>query len=580
MSFSAGLQNQVILQDLQGSRWLRFSRPRSILATDQLDQVPQMLARIESVVEDEGLYAAGFISYEAAPAFDSALTVQTAPGLPLLWFGLYDRPDLIDRPEGKARYWVDQWQPSVSRSEYDAAIDRVKGFIAAGETYQVNYTYRLCTSFQGQAWGLFLDLIQSQEASFAAYIDLGGQAICSASPELFFELNGSQLTTRPMKGTVERGLTLVDDLAKADWLHHSEKNRAENVMIVDMIRNDMGRVSVIGSVEVPTLFDVERYPTLWQMTSTVTSQTEAGLGEIMAALFPCASITGAPKVSTMAIIAELESSPRGVYTGCIGYMAPDRRAQFNVAIRTVVVDLVTGFAEFGVGGGIVWDSATEAEYAESLTKAQFLFERRPTFQILESILWTPDEGYFLLEQHLQRLSDSATYFGFEVDIGRLRLALTDLASSLPSEAQKVRLLLTREGDFRLEAEVIGETQPVTVSLAQDPVRADNVFLYHKTTNRSVYDQAKSLRPDRDDVLLWNERGELTETCTANIVVELNGELLTPPVSCGLLAGVFRDHLLATGVAREQVLLLGDLEHCQAIYLVNSVRKWREACLQP
>ncbi len=580
MSIVAGLQNQVILQDRQGSRWLRFSRPRSILVTDQLSEVPRLLARIEAVVREESLYAVGFISYEAAPAFDSALTVRAASGLPLLWFGLYDRPESIIRPGGQAHYVVGQWQPSVSRREYDVAIDRVKSHIAAGETYQVNYTYRLCASFQGQPWGLFLDLIQSQEASFAAYVDLGTHAICSASPELFFELNGSQLTTRPMKGTVERGRTLVDDLAKADWLHHSEKNRAENVMIVDMIRNDMGRVSVIGSVEVPSLFDVERYPTLWQMTSTVTSQTEAGLGEIMAALFPCASITGAPKVSTMGIIAELESMPRGVYTGCIGYLAPDRRAQFNVAIRTVVVDKVAGLAEFGVGGGIVWDSATEAEYAESLTKAQFLFERRPAFHLLESILWTPDEGYFLLEKHLQRLSDSAAYFGYELDIDQLRCALADLASSLPVEAQKVRLLLGREGDISLEVAAVGEARPVTTGLAENPVRSDNVFLHHKTTNRSIYDQAKSLRPDSDDVLLWNERGELTEACTANIVVELHGELLTPPVSCGLLAGVFRNHLLATGAVREQVLLINDLEHCQALYLVNSVRKWREAYLQP
>jgi para-aminobenzoate synthetase/4-amino-4-deoxychorismate lyase len=383
-----------------------------------------------------------------------------------------------------------------------------------------------------------------------------------------------------MKGTVERGRTLVEDRSKAEWLYHSEKNRAENVMIVDMIRNDMGRVSTIGSVEVPTLFDVERYPTLWQMTSTVTSHTEASLAQIMAALFPCASITGAPKVSTMGIIAELETSPRGVYTGCIGYLAPDRQAQFNVAIRTVVVDRDAGFAEFGVGGGVVWDSGTDSEYAESLTKAKILFERRPAFQLLESLLWSPDEGFYLLEQHLERLAASATYFGFEIDVDALSARLGEAISSYPQEPQKVRLLLERNGHICLEAAPLGEVRSLTVAVAEAPVSSENVFLYHKTTNRTAYEVAKASRPGNDEVLLWNEREELTEATTANIVVKLAGELLTPPVSCGLLAGVFRGRLLAEGNVQEQVISLSDLERCQEIYLINSVRKWRRANLRP
>ena len=573
------MTNQVILQDREGSRWLRFSGPGRVLLTYDLADVPRMLADIEIAVQEQGLYAAGFISYEAAPAFDSALTVRPPAGLPLLWFGLYERAEPLATLTGQASYTVGEWLASVPRSDYDVAIDRVKRYIAAGETYQVNYTYRLCAPFQGQPWGLFLDLIQSQEASFAAYLDLGSHAICSASPELFFELDGSLIRSRPMKGTVERGLTLAEDCAKADWLYHSEKNRAENVMIVDMIRNDMGRVGAIGSVDVPRLFDVERYPTLWQMTSTVTAKTEAGLGDIMAALFPCASITGAPKVSTMGIIAELETSPRGVYTGCIGYLAPGRQAQFNVAIRTVVVDKAAGFAEFGVGGGIVWDSGTESEFAESLTKAQILFDRRPAFQLLESLLWTPAEGYFLLDRHLERLADSASYFGYDFDKATLRLMLAEYALELPVVAQKVRLLLDRSGDVSLQSAPAGDIRPVTVSLAKDAVSSDNVFLYHKTTNRSVYEQAKLSRPEVDDVLLWNEREELTEATTANIVVQLDGELLTPPASGGLLAGVFRDQLLAERVIREQVIPLNDLDRCQAIYLINSVRKWREATLR-
>lgn len=282
----------------------------------------------------------------------------------------------------------------------------------------------------------------------------------------------------------------------------------------------------------------------------------------------------------MGIIAELETSPRGVYTGCIGYLAPDRQAQFNVAIRTVVVDRDAGFAEFGVGGGVVWDSGTDSEYAESLTKAKILFERRPAFQLLESLLWSPDEGFYLLEQHLERLAASATYFGFEIDVDALSARLGEAVSSYPQEPQKVRLLLERNGHICLEAAPLGEVRSLTVAVAEAPVSSENVFLYHKTTNRTAYEVAKASRPGNDEVLLWNEREELTEATTANIVVKLAGELLTPPVSCGLLAGVFRGRLLAEGNVQEQVISLSDLERCQEIYLINSVRKWRRANLRP
>jgi para-aminobenzoate synthetase/4-amino-4-deoxychorismate lyase len=574
------MTNQVILQDRKGSRWLQFSNPLKIFATSDLSAVPSLLLEIESEVEEQGYYAAGFLSYEAAPAFDAALAVCSTTKLPLLWFGLFNRPAAISFPTELAPYRVGEWQPTISRADYNSAIDQIMEYIAQGETYQVNYTYRLRAAFDGDPWGLFVDLVRVQEPSYAAYIDLGSHVICSASPELFFELVGVDLRSRPMKGTVERGCTLTEDQAKATWLYNSEKNRAENVMIVDMIRNDVGRVSNIGSVAVPRLFDVERYPTLWQMTSTVTSVTNASLTEIMTALFPCASITGAPKVSTMGIIAELESSPRGIYTGSIGYLAPGRMAQFNVAIRTVVVDMAQEEAEFGVGGGIVWDSRMDSEFAESLTKAQILFERRPEFHLLESLLWTPDEGYFLLDAHLQRLVDSAAYFGYCCEPEMLKRRLVELSSTLPTEAQKVRLLVDRNGEIRLDTATIADVAPAAVALAKAPVQSDNVFLYHKTTNRSVYDDARSAQPSCDDVLLWNERNEITEATNANIVVDLEGELLTPPVSSGLLAGTFRNHLLAEGIIREEVILVADLDRCQAVYLVNSVRKWRDASLLP
>jgi para-aminobenzoate synthetase/4-amino-4-deoxychorismate lyase len=469
----------------------------------------------------------------------------------------------------------------VSRTDYDEAVTRIKDYIASGETYQVNYSIRLRAPFSGDPWMLFLELVQAQQAEYGAYVDAGRFSICSASPELFFCLDGNRLTSRPMKGTAARGLTALEDDAQARWLHHSEKNRAENVMIVDMVRNDMGRVAASGTVQVPRLFEVERYPTLWQMTSTVTARTEASLRDITAALFPCASITGAPKPRTMEIIAELETTPRRVYTGAIGFIAPNRRAQFNVAIRTVVIDRDEAQAEYGVGGGILWESECSDEYRECQIKARVLTTRQPDFSLLETMLWIPEQGYFLLEHHLDRLRGSAEYFGVPADMERIRQELTNVAGSLEGKPHRVRLLVTRDGAVSCEATLLTDgaaARPVQLKLAPTPVNSSNPFLYHKTTHRQVYDAARAACTECDDVLLWNEREEITETCIANVVVRLDGELVTPPVHCGLLPGTFRAWLLEQGTVRERVVTVEALKRSTCIYVANSVRKLREACV--
>lgn len=570
------MSNRVTLQDAQGSRWLRFSNPVRIVRASHVGEVVERLAQVEAAVNEEGLFAAGFISYEAAPAFDSALKVRLPSTLPLLWFGLYERAIEIEEPRWGSGYSLGQWRPDIERNAYNRAFAKIKEYIASGHTYQVNYTFRLGTTFRGDPWALFGDLVLAQQQQYAAFVDTESFAICSASPELFFYLDGSALVSKPMKGTVARGRTLAEDDENAEWLRHSQKNRAENVMIVDMIRNDMGRVSAIGSVRVPRLFDVECYPTIWQMTSTVTSQSHASLAEIMTSLFPCASITGAPKVRTMQIIAALETSPRGIYTGCIGYMAPGRQAQFNVAIRTVLVDKSAGRAEYGVGGGIVWDSDPDEEYVECETKAGILTKRWPKFKLLESMLWAPDEGYFLLEHHLERLRDSAAYFRYACDLAGLREKLATYEKSLPPEEQKIRLLLSREGEVDLQASPVGDLGGVRLGLATDSVNSGNVFLFHKTTHRELYASMRATRPDCDEVLLWNERGQVTEATMANVVVKIGDELLTPPAECGLLDGTFRRHLIEQGLVREAIITREDLGECRAVYLVNSVRKWRQA----
>ncbi len=560
-------KDEVILRN--GGGWLHFSKPHRVLCAGKVQDVRATLLEIERLVNEKQWHAAGFVSYEAAPAFDRALRVIGVDDFPLLWFGLYDPPQTLQLPAPEKDFTHLRWKPTVAREVYNAAIEKVKEYIATGRTYQVNYTMRLKTDFPGSAWDFFLFLAQTQN-KYAAYIDTGRHVICSASPELFFELDSETITGRPMKGTVKRGRGTSEDKELADWLHHSIKNRAENVMIVDMIRNDFGRIAEIGSVHVPELFTVETYPTLLQMTSTVKARTKKSLVEIFGALFPCASITGAPKVSTMNIIADLESTPRKIYTGSIGYIAPNRKARFNVAIRTALIDREQKQAEYGVGGGIVWDSTSADEYNEALLKARVLTQRPQSFSLLETILWRPESGYFLLEKHLARMADSAEYFGFELSREKLEAHLNGLAGGFTSP-KRVRILIDRSGTITSESKDFHlHEKPFKVRLAESPMDSQNVFLFHKTTKRDMYPT-----PTFDDVLLYNEKNELTEFTIGNLVVEMNGQFFTPPVSCGLLPGAFRAHLLETGQVRERIILKEELKNCTKIFLVNSVRQWVE-----
>ncbi len=387
-----------------------------------------------------------------------------------------------------------------------------------------------------------------------------------------------------MKGTAARGMTLAEDLRNAACLYDSEKNRAENVMIVDMIRNDLGRIARTGSVKVPRLFDIEKYSTVWQMTSTVEALTKASFPEILRALFPCASITGAPKVKTMEIIAAIETTPRNIYTGAIGFVSPDRRAQFSVAIRTILIDKFASKAEYGVGGGIVWDSTAAEEYEECLNKAKIILDPpspRP-FQLLETLLWTPDEGYFLLTRHLERLRESALYFDYPYDEALIRKTLDEKVEELPSGPYRVRLLLSRNGEVECSSVPLGlpDDRLLLVRLARQAVYSRDPFLYHKTTQRNLYEKAQASFRDADDVLLYNEAGEVTESCIANVVILRNGRLVTPPVRCGLLNGTYRAELLDRGEITEDTVTLLELKRAEKIFLINSVRKWREAVLSP
>jgi len=575
------VNNAVLIHEPSLKRWLAFDNPIRILSTTNPDEVLPLLHEIEAAVNGQKLYAAGFISYEAAPAFDPALTVRPDhTGFPLLWFGLYLAPspwkphDPTPQPSQTPPPWI----PSLTRDAYEQVMTRLRQYLYEGETYQINYTFRLTRVFTEAPLPLFENLVRAQGAHYSAFIDTGNFAICSSSPELFFRLDGTHLESRPMKGTSQRGLTAMEDRFLAQALRNSPKNQAENVMIVDMVRNDMGRVADKGQVTVDHLFKVERYPTVLQMVSTVSSQTQASLSEIFAALFPCASITGAPKPRTMGLITREETSPRRIYTGTIGYMAPGQQAQFNVAIRTVLIDKMLHKAEYGVGAGIIWDSVSGDEYEECLLKAKVLNESPPEFQLLETLLWEPAQGIFLLEQHLHRLEESAEYFNFSISMEKIRRQLNAMKLT---GTNRIRLLVSRCGDITLESfpfDPIPVTRPVLIRLAPKPTDISDRFLYHKTTWRQAYETARKDMPEGDDVLLWNPKGELTESTIANLVVDIDGELLTPPVTCGLLGGTFRAALLAQGKIRETIICRSDLPHIRRFFLINSLRKWREASL--
>lgn len=572
-------QNMVLLQD--ETRWLLYQNPETIITARSLEDVLPALILIEKHVETDHAFAAGFLSYEAGPAFDKALKTHPQTDFPLLWFGLYKQPEILEiLPEIRTSYHLDRWQPDTDISVYMQTVNRIRDYLAGGDTYQVNYTIRMRTRFSGDPYGLFRRITDSQKAAYGAFLDIGKFTICSASPELFFSLDKHDLTSRPMKGTAPRGKFLTEDRRMAENLKTSEKNRAENVMIVDMMRNDMGRVAVPGSVQVTKCFDVEKYPTVWQMTSTVKSQTAAPITDILRALYPCASITGAPKPRTMEIIRDLETSPRNIYTGAIGMIGPSRQARFSVAIRTVLVNRKSGQAEYGVGGGIVWDSTAEEEYHECRIKARVLTESRPLFKLLESLLWTPEKGYYLQDYHIKRLMASARYFEFPVSVQDIKRKLESAVPEFPDTPVKVRLLVSREGSLGLNWEKPRSSESLTVSLARTPVNRDDIFLYHKTTHRQTYEKALSEKGQTDDVLLWNDQDELTEASSSNIVLQFGNAFYTPPVTSGLLPGTRRAELLDQGKIQEKVLKKSQLAETDGIFLINSVRPWREAVYRP
>ena len=607
----------------------RFHSPSELITTYRCDEVRHVI-RLAEAAARRGQWAVVLLDFGAAPAFDTALEVRPREenSLPLACVAVFDTPvpvstnsamvrpfnpsSIPNRPTPNVPYsplgFSPEWQPLLRPEEYTTALKHIREYIVAGDVYQVNFTFPLVARFKGNPAAWFYSLAARQPAAYQAYIELGRFRILSFSPELFFLRHGDQITVRPMKGTCPRGRWQEEDRQWSGRLLASEKDRAENLMIVDLLRNDLGRIARLGSVQVKELFTLERHPTLWQMTSTIQAQArpEMGLEECLTALFPCGSVTGAPKVRAMQIIAELEGWPRGLYTGSIGLIEPGGNCLFTVAIRTLVLDTTTGQAVYGTGSGVTHDSEIVNEYAECRLKAAFLMSppqkleaahgsdtgsvpALPTdtrfdtpdigFELLETMRLA--EGrYYLLRAHLRRLKDSAAYFGYPWRLGQIAAALTGIRARHRHDRWRVRLTLNAAGEPDLKVQPLPPVMSHRwrLGLAPFPVNSADPMLYHKTTQRGLYERATQSCPDCDDVLLWNERREITESTIANVIVELDDGCYTPPLASGLLPGTLRGRLLAQGRINEHVITFRDLRRARNIYLVNSVRGWVPAQL--
>lgn len=589
---------QVCLHDARTSEWRRFLDPEFIIEAGETRELARALDRLDAAVAEQRWFIAGFLTYEAAAGIDHACKVRPRESrLPLAWFAVCRRADPVPGPQAQRHPADIAWRAELGPDAHAERVARTRALIGAGDTYQLNLTYRLRAQLELPPETLLEQLLAGQGGRYGGLIETREWAIASASPELLFERDGDRVRSRPMKGTAARGHDGETDANARAALARSAKDRAENLMITDMLRNDLGRIALPGTVSVPALFDIEPYPSMWQMTSEVTARSAASIGGLLRALFPGASITGAPKLNSMRLLRDLERSARGIYTGTVGFVLPDGRAQFNVAIRTAEIDLPSGHARYGVGGGIVWDSDAGNEWSESLLKARplpgrILFpdppqpaRRRsapaPAAQpaLLETLAWTPKDGFRRLRAHLDRLAESARALGHATCADAAAAALSRAASAWRTP-RRVRLIVAPDGAISVtDASLDPLPAPYRLRLTDAPSSRAEQGPHHKTTDRAGYDHWLARAHPDHDALLWNEHGELTESCIANVALAFGDTLLTPPSRCGLLPGLERAALLAAGTLREAVLTVDDLAAADGVFLCNSVRGLWEAVLQ-
>jgi len=615
------LKNQCVfldtsLPDVENSLSLLFVKPRERLVCREGDDLELYLQKLQKQLA-AGYYLAGWVGYEFGSMLEGRYLRNTSsfskPPAILADFGVFLKPYKFDHHTGKnnfpvevkrntskvsSAYSVVNLKPNMEEDEFVENLHKIKEFIAAGDTYQVNYTMKLLFEFEGSVESLYQSLRRNQSVGYGAYIKTGDDCILSFSPELFFRKSGDEITVRPMKGTAIRGNNLDEESEHKKTLHNDPKNRAENVMIVDLLRNDLSRLlhgQEETTVKTQSLFDVESYESLLQMTSTVKGTSLKGvahlsLGRLFHSLFPCGSITGAPKIRTMQIIEDLEKERRGVYTGAIGYLAPDGDAVFNVPIRTIRLRGTKG--EMGIGAGITHGSVPIEEWHESLLKGKFLTHSQDSFQLFETILWEKGEGFYLLDLHVARLRRGATFFKFAIRAEEVKKQLQQAAEIFSEKCMRVRLVLEKDGRINISAIQCEPPQyidlPKLSEIEDRPIigsvrfaaynEHDMVpYLNYKTSRRSDYDKEfKEVLARGDiDALFYNSKGEMTEGCISNIVIIKDGVYTTPALTCGLLAGVMRDQLLSEVASStalgEAILTREDVQRADAVFICNSVR---------
>ncbi|MCF7873476.1 MAG: aminodeoxychorismate synthase component I [Candidatus Omnitrophica bacterium] len=570
-----------IRKDGENKKSFLFSDVVETLIFRPKDSVDSFFKKIDNRLK-KGFWLTGYFCYEFGYFLEDSLkSLQDKKDTPLVWLLVTKAPQEIkiknDQNQYREDFLIKNVKPNITKQEYKNKIKKIKYFLKEGFSYQTNFTFKINFDFKGNPLNLYNHLRISQPTSYAALIKPDDtNTFLSFSPELFIRIKKNKVITRPMKGTLSRGKSIPKDKNKVRQFAKSRKIKAENLMITDLLRNDLGRIS--EKVEVPRLFDIEKYRTLYQMTSTIEAKLKKRkkIKEIFSALFPCGSVTGAPKIKTMEIIRDLEKEPRRIYTGAIGYISPKRNACFNVAIRTLEIKKEKG--QLGVGGGILYDSNKEAEYKEALLKADFFTKLQKPPQLIETILWSKDQGFWLLELHLRRLKESCQFFSFSFYPKKIKKKLKEEVTKRNQDT-KLRLLLDQSGQIMVSAKKVQKIKsPVKVKIHKKRIDSSSIYLYHKTTKRDFYNQArkKAQKEGFFETIFLNQKNELTEGTITNIFLAKKGNLYTPILSSGLLPGVFRQHLLQSKKAKAKKLYLRDLKKADKIYLGNSVRGLLEA----
>ena len=549
---------------------VEFNNPVACIETDCLTKVIEKFQQVENFTK-QGFYAVGYVSYEAAPAFDDALSSQKKhPTLPLLLFYIYNK---APKPFLNQDHTVTKTlplSPELPQNDYLRKVDQVLKYIYEGDIYQANYTFRVKLPKISDPFELFKSILSSNPVPYAGFLNHHTHSMVSISPELFIEKNECRLLSKPMKGTARRHPIVDEDLNQSCFLKNDPKNCAENLMIVDMVRNDFGRFATPGTIKVEPLFHVETYATVHQMTSTVMAETQLGVVDIFKYTFPAASITGAPKRRATEIIQQLEHSPRGIYCGAFGVITPTGDFCFNVPIRTITCHK-DGKAELGIGSGVVADSIPLDEWNESLLKSQFVNNQTEAFDIFETLAWWPEEGYTDLDAHLKRLEKSQHWYK--------RPFPDNIREQLPTRfngPQRIKFTLSETGKFKVTnfpLGTLGWPKNAKVKISHHSTNSGDHFLYHKTTRRHTYNQAfkEAQTEGFSEVLFFNEKDELTEGAISNVFIKLNNQWLTPALCCGLLPGIERQKLITTLNASASIISRAQLVNADEILICNSLR---------